>query len=571
MADSTSDRYAPSPASDAWQRDNERGLVLAADGDWGEASEAFAAAADALARVLPSETRSVHEPLALVLSNLAQAYFRIGRLDDAMQQAQRVCALRVAIAGEDGMPVARARMDLAVMLASAGRLDEAGTLIQRAIAGVEHRVGEEDARLAIVLENAARIALAGGHPANAEPLLLRLHALLDAHELSTVRAEGLLARVAELRARQQVVLPATEVVAAAVPEAVSESVSEAVSEEVAAPSMPEAAASPTPVEETPALTPFDDDAMQRVYAHASIDEMEEWDDQPLRDAVAVTDVLLRTTPSGVPIIPPVPVVEPPSLEVSADNAQDADLLLDTMDLTDVLPAPSLREPDADALLSLELADEPTPQHPSAGAPPSTPALPVTAALVPPADDTAFDLDLAFEDLAPLPVQPVTEVPLPVSEPVNESVNESANANASGAPPRLVLDFAVEHGMVSDDEPLLAGPPISTPIPDVLDSTPPVPGAMPSALPAPAASDSPPVSAPATPAETRIERPRAAAEVHTGPVRGDPARDGQRTARRTAEERVVLPAPTPSKGKGGLIAIVAGVAAIGAAAAYFLLR
>ena len=32
-----------------------------------------------------------------------------GRIDDAMLQAQRACALRVAIAGEDGMPVARAR------------------------------------------------------------------------------------------------------------------------------------------------------------------------------------------------------------------------------------------------------------------------------------------------------------------------------------------------------------------------------------------------------------------------------------------------------------------------------
>ena len=90
----------------------------------------------------------------------------------------------------------------AVMLAAAGRGDEAMALVQRAIAGIEHRVGDEDARLATVLENGARIALAAGHPANAEPLLLRLHALLDAHELSTARADTLLARVAAVRAKQ---------------------------------------------------------------------------------------------------------------------------------------------------------------------------------------------------------------------------------------------------------------------------------------------------------------------------------------------------------------------------------
>ncbi|MBL0890667.1 MAG: tetratricopeptide repeat protein [Gemmatimonadaceae bacterium] len=194
-------QHDPALPADSWWEDNDRGLALSADAEWSEAAEAFAAAADSLARRLPADA-TAHDALAMVLGNLSQALFRAGRMDDAIQQAQRACALRVALAGEDGMPVARARTDLAVMLAAAGRSEEAMALVQRAIAGIEHRVGDEDARLATVLENGARIALAAGHPANAEPMLLRLHALLDAHELSTARADVLLARVAAVRARQ---------------------------------------------------------------------------------------------------------------------------------------------------------------------------------------------------------------------------------------------------------------------------------------------------------------------------------------------------------------------------------
>jgi hypothetical protein len=65
---------------------------------------------------------------------------------------------------------------------------------------------------------------------------------------------------------------------------------------------------------------------------------------------------------------------------------------------------------------------------------------------------------------------------------------------------------------------------------------------------------------------------AAAAVPTAPARPAPTpTGGQRPVRRTPESRVVLPAPTESKGKGGLIAIGAAVVAAGGAAAFFLLR
>jgi hypothetical protein len=240
---------------EGWREDNTRGLSLAALAEWDEAAAAFAAAADVLARRAPDN--SSHDALALILGNLAQASFRAGRTDDALEHAQRACALRVALTGEDAMPVARQRMDLAVMLGAVGRLDEAQALLHRAIAAAERHVGDDDARLVVMLENAARLALAAGRPANAEPLLRRLHRLLTVHGMSTDRADRLLAMVAAVRARAET------------------NRTDASRAEVA------------------------------VYAHASIDDqaaLEEWDDQPLRDAVAVTDGLLRTTPLGVIMI-----------------------------------------------------------------------------------------------------------------------------------------------------------------------------------------------------------------------------------------------------------------------------
>ena len=286
---------------DGWMDDNTRGLSLAALAEWDEAAEAFAAAADVLARRAPDA--SSHDALALILGNLAQACFRAGRTDDALLHAQRACALRVALTGEDAMPVARERMDLAVMLGATGRLDEAQALAQRAIAAVELHAGDEDARLVVMLENAARLALAAGAPANAEPLLLRLHGLLDLYGMSTDRADRLLAMVAAVRARAE--------------------------------------------------APRADEhrAEVAVYPHVSIDDNaaeEDWDDQPLRDAVALTDVLLRTTPSGV-----IAILEPANRD--AESLAAFETVVDTsvepmLELVDVRPT-------ARVDIALDLADD----------------------------------------------------------------------------------------------------------------------------------------------------------------------------------------------------------------------
>ncbi len=317
---------------DGWMDDNTRGLALAAAADWDEAAEAFAASADVLARRAPDV--SSHDALALILGNLAQACFRAGRTDDALLHAQRACALRVALAGEDAMPVARERMDLAVMLGASGRLDEAQALIQRAISAVERHVGDEDARLVVMLENAARLALAAGAPANAEPLLLRLHALLDAHGMSTDRADRLLAMVAAVRARADAKRAEATHAANRMDAMRAEAMrAEAVRAEA--------------IDVETVATEAD----VAVYAHASIDEQDahtEWDDQPLRDAVAITDILLRTTPSGV-----IAIQDPVNhdAEILAAFETVVDTPVEPMiDLVADLPTPTVE-------IALDLADD----------------------------------------------------------------------------------------------------------------------------------------------------------------------------------------------------------------------
>jgi tetratricopeptide (TPR) repeat protein len=337
---------------DDWMDDNTRGLSLAAAAEWDEATEAFAAAADVLARRAPDVNS--HDALALILGNLAQACFRAGRTDDALQHAQRACALRAAIAGEDAMPVARARMDLAVMLGASGRLSEAKALIQRAIAAAERHVGDDDVRLVSMLDNAARLALADGDPASAEPLLLRLHALLDAHGMSTFRADRLIDRIEPLRMRADMLRdPAQRADVAAAESALAAALTDA-----------ERAAG----------------AEQAVYAHASVTEQAEhaeWDDdQPLRDAVAVTDVLLRTTPPGVIAVPPPgnhdaeilaafeTVVDTPVEPMSVESMDFEPATFEPASYEPVSLEPVTVEPASVEPVSDVVDEQPTPNEPS---------------------------------------------------------------------------------------------------------------------------------------------------------------------------------------------------------------
>jgi hypothetical protein len=181
----------------AWSEENARGLLCASQGEWAEAIIAFGAAADAAATRNTVRTREV---LSLVLSNLAHACYHGGRQRDGVLRAQQACALRSSLEGDNTVAMSRSRSDLAVMLTSLGQYADAASTIALAIRGVESHSGDEDSRLMPLLETAARIALVSGKASNAEPYLLRLHALQALYGVPTTATDALLAKVAKARA-----------------------------------------------------------------------------------------------------------------------------------------------------------------------------------------------------------------------------------------------------------------------------------------------------------------------------------------------------------------------------------
>jgi len=167
-------------ANAGWRDRNDAGLSLALDGRWPEALEAFSAAL----RDAPSfaDAPDVH---ALLHGNRAQAHFHCGEVQLAVESAHRALAARLVCGDAEDAPVARMRADLGVYLAACGRGTEAEHSLSAARTALEARFGEHDLRLAPVLENQARVQLLTQHPDAAEPLLLRLHALLDEHAMET--------------------------------------------------------------------------------------------------------------------------------------------------------------------------------------------------------------------------------------------------------------------------------------------------------------------------------------------------------------------------------------------------
>jgi hypothetical protein len=141
---------------------------------------------------------------------------------------------------------------------------------------------------------------------------------------------------------------------------------------------------------------------------------------------------------------------------------------------------------------------------------------------------------------------------------------------------LMLDFTVAHGVIDDMEeaPLLQAPPVSSPFPDALPE-------MPSVIEPPTVSAEPTTIV--SSGSTRGIAPMAdmvgtsppltalTPSPHSAPVA--PLASTEQPTRRTAEERVVMPASAKAtSGSGKLIAIIAGaLAAAGGAAAYFLLK
>jgi len=181
-----------------WRDDNQRGLSHAATGQWLRASESFHRAVQELSRVTGqiADGGEDQEALGLTIANLAQSMFRAGRTTEALDLVQQAIEVRAMVGGMDSMPVLRTRMDRAVMLATAGHVAAAQRELVEVIAKIELQGGTRDARLAVPLENAARVALAQGDQDAARAFATRLHGVLVEHGLATSRASQLLDRVA---------------------------------------------------------------------------------------------------------------------------------------------------------------------------------------------------------------------------------------------------------------------------------------------------------------------------------------------------------------------------------------
>lgn len=169
-----------------WKDTNAEGLALAKEGRWPEATRAFE---DALAQLDAEDAQHgvtvvAHDDArAQLLLNAGQSYFHAGRLDEARRLAERSCAIRVSLYGEDALVVARTRGDLAVILGASGQPDDAMSLLERAVSAVEKKRGENSAHLLPLLTNAARL-LERASPERARPFVARLNALLFAQKLA---------------------------------------------------------------------------------------------------------------------------------------------------------------------------------------------------------------------------------------------------------------------------------------------------------------------------------------------------------------------------------------------------
>ncbi len=476
MIGHTAAEIAPRAMRSAWMDENTRGLDLAAEGAWADAADAFDNASHAVAG--HTDVAS-HEATALVLNNLAQACFHAGRVEDGLRHAQRACALRAALAGDDAIVVARARADLAVMLGAAGRYQEARALIARAVASVERLGGDEDARLLPVLDTAARLALSAGDPSGAEPFLLRLHALLAVHELPTQPADALLSRVAQARSsmsprRHEV--PVAIVAPGDMPEQSPEqspdqSIEQSIdaSSETSTEASSETSYEPlhelqheehlaVDVSASTAEEVVSTDAVVELARIDDVDEFARMDDPPLVEPVmlerneSMWDVVVA---DASPIIESLddmwsgamsaPVhIETPALEIIETPAVE---IVDTPALEFIAPpalefiAPPALEPlDMPAL---ELLDAPAYAESPALEFIETPALEIAEpAAVDPMEMIAFDMvepaSVAPASVAPVPVAPVPVAPVPVA-PVPA---HAAAMIATHAPTDAMVGFAL---------------------------------------------------------------------------------------------------------------------------------
>ena len=182
-------------ADDDWKSCNDRGIQFAIARQWADAAQQFE-----LARALVGDAADAgNDAVALLLGNATTALFNAGRTDAAFRTAVANVGLRMDLWGATSLATLRSKSDLATIQCALGRYDEARELIGEIVSALECEEGPDSRHLIVVIENAARIAIAAGDVAAAEPQLLRLFSLLNSNGVSTTDAEHLLKFVAAAR------------------------------------------------------------------------------------------------------------------------------------------------------------------------------------------------------------------------------------------------------------------------------------------------------------------------------------------------------------------------------------
>lgn len=181
-----------------WQSHNFRGLECACERDWLAAAGMFTLAQQSLAVAIFDDEAERDGANAVLGSNLAAARFHAGDLQGALEEAQASLLLREQLWG-NSLATARVASDCATVSAALGRFDDARSYITQAIGIAEACCGEEAADLVTFVENAAQLELAAGNYGAAEPLVLRLHGLLDSAGLAVTPAVELFTRIIESR------------------------------------------------------------------------------------------------------------------------------------------------------------------------------------------------------------------------------------------------------------------------------------------------------------------------------------------------------------------------------------
>ncbi len=181
-----------------WQSHNFRGLECACEGDWLAAAGMFTLAQQSLAVAVFDDEAERDGANAVLGSNLAAARFHAGDLQGALEEAQASLLLREQLWGYT-LATARVASDCATVCTALGRFDEARSYIAQAMGIAEACCGEDAAELLTFVENAAHLELAAGNYGAAEPLVLRLHGLLDSAGLAVTPAVDLFTRIIESR------------------------------------------------------------------------------------------------------------------------------------------------------------------------------------------------------------------------------------------------------------------------------------------------------------------------------------------------------------------------------------